>query len=198
MFAEPDLFSNAALSVADNGAFLVNLLVNDEIDDLELVTSMTGSGPDNPFESVANSRLGPLFIQLLVFLALLYAAIGIPFARLRDPQRRGRRSFVEHVETLGQRYAKARAARYAAGLYSGWALDRLRERVPGTSHSLHGLAQAIAARTGRDEAAVMRLLVEAHSLRENPGDGRSQGRAIGDLRIISELHDLLSRSGGAR
>ncbi|PRP91708.1 hypothetical protein ENSA5_52880 [Enhygromyxa salina] len=197
VFADPYMLTNAALLVADNGAFLVNLFRSAEVDEVEFVNGYTGAGADDPFESVRNAKLGALFLQLLLFLAVLYAAVGVPFARLRDPQRQRRRSFAEHVRTLGQRYAQARAARYVAGLYSAWALDRLRERLlPGSARGLLPLAQAIAARTGRDEGRVMQTLVQAHELRETAGHSTRGGP--GDLALMRELAQLLDETGGAR
>ena len=157
-----------------------------------------GGGADTPFESVQNSKLGWLFIQILVFLAVLYAAVGLPFARLRDGVTRKRRSFGEHVQTLGQRYAQAKAARYVASLYAGWALDRLRERsnTGASGGGLHALAVALAARTGRDEAHIMRLLVEANDLRNN-SDLSTRGSSA-DLELIRQLASLLEATGGAR
>lgn len=194
VFAEPDLLTNVGISVADNATFLINLLRSRDIDEVEFVNEYTGQGPDDPFESMGNAKLGGLFLQILLFLALLYAAVGIPFARLRDPERQARRSFVEHVRTLGQRYAQARASRYVAGLYSAWALDRLRERLLlGTTRGLHPLAQAIASRTGRDEGQVMQLLVAAHELREN--SSHSTRGSAADLELMRQLSKLLDEIG---
>jgi len=197
VFAEPDMLTNVGITVADNAAFLINLLASREIDEVEFVNAYTGAGPDDPFESVGNAKLGGLFLQILLFLALLYAAVGIPFARLRDLEQQARRSFVEHVRTLGQRYAQARAARYVAGLYSAWALDRLRDRVlPGNARGLHPLAQAIAARTGRDEASVMQLLVHAHDLRDN--SQHSTRGTPADLELMRLLAKLLDETSNTR
>lgn len=195
VFAEADLFMNAALVVGDNGAFLVNLFRSRDIDHVEFVDDMTGSGAQDPFDSMRESKLWAVFLQILLLLALLYAAVGIPFARLRDPDRRRRRSFVEHVETLGQRYAQNRAARHVAALYSAWAMDRLRERLqPAASSGLLPLAQAIAARTGRSEGEIMQLLVQAHELRDH--DGSSRGGPH-DLQLMRELSTLLDATRGA-
>lgn len=197
VFAESDLFTNAALLVADNGALLVNLFRESKIETVEFVDGYTGLGADNPFESVRNARLGALFIQMLVLLALLFLAVGIPFARLRDPPTRRRRAFAEHVRTLGQRYAQARAARYVASLYCAWALDRLRDRLrAGGAGGLHPLAVAIAARTGRSESAVMQILVEANDLREADVHLTRGGSA--DLQLMRALAELLSETGGVR
>lgn len=194
VFAEPDMLTNVGISVADNATFLINLLHSRDITEVEFVDRYTGAGADSPFESVGNAKLGGLFLQILLFLALLYAAVGIPFARLRDPKGQARRSFVEHVRTLGQRYAQARASRYVAGLYSAWALDRLRERLLlGSARGLHPLAQAIASRTGRDEASVMKLLLAAHEIRDN-SQHSTRGSAA-DLELMRQLGKLLDEIG---
>ncbi len=196
VFASPDLWTNASLAVGDNGALLVNLFRSHDITEVEFVDDFTGSGADNPLESVRDSKLWAVFLQILILLGLLYAAVGIPFARLRDPLQTRRRSFVEHVETLGQRYAQNRAARHVAALYSAWALDRMRERLQpgGATQGLFPLAQAIAARTGRSEGHVMQLLVQANDLRE-PSSGRG---TPADLQLMRELSTLLAETGSAR
>jgi hypothetical protein len=189
VFAESDMWTNAGLLVADNGACLVNLLRSAEVEQVEFVDAYTGAGAEDPFESVRKAKLGALFLQILLFLALLYAMVGLPFARLRDPPAQRRRAFVEHVRTLGQRYAQARAARYVAVHYCSWALDRLRARLqPGSARGLHPLAVAIAARTGRPEGEVMEILVEAHELRESsPFSNRGGSSELELMRRLSEL-----------
>lgn len=192
VFAEGDMWTNAGLLVADNGACLVNLLRSAEVEEVEFVDLYTGAGADDPFDSVRNAKLGALFLQILLFLALLYAMVGLPFARLRDPSQMRRRAFVEHVRTLGQRYAQARAARYVAVHYCGWALDRLRARLqPGSARGLHPLAVAIAARTGRPEGEVMQILVEAHELRESDAFASRGGPS--ELELMRRLSELLAQ-----
>lgn len=192
VFAESDMWTNAGLLVADNGACLVNLLRSAEVEEVEFVDSYTGAGADDPFESVRKAKLGALFLQILLFLALLYAMVGLPFARLRDPPQQRRRAFVEHVRTLGQRYAQARAARYVAVHYCSWALDRLRARLqPGSARGLHPLAVAIAARTGRLEGEIMQILVEAHELRE-AGELSNRG-GPSELELMRRLSELLAQ-----
>lgn len=192
VFAEADLFTNAGLLIADNGACLVNLLRGADVEQVEFVDSYTGAGAEDPFDTVAEAKLGALFLQIMLFLALLYAMVGLPFARLRDPPTQRRRAFVEHVRTLGQRYAQARATHYVAVHYCTWALDRLRARLqPGSARGLHPLAVAIAARTGRPEAEVMQILVEAHELRES---GLSAARGgPGELALMRRLSALLAQ-----
>jgi hypothetical protein len=192
VFAESDMWTNAGLLVADNGACLVNLLRSAEVDEVEFVDPYTGAGAEDPFESVRKAKLGALFLQILLFLALLYAMVGLPFARLRDPAEQRRRAFVEHVRTLGQRYAQARAAHYVAVHYCSWALDRLRARLqPGSARGLHTLAVAIAARTGRPEGEIMQILVEAHELRESNASSNRGGP--GELELMRRLSELLAQ-----
>jgi hypothetical protein len=192
VFAESDMWTNAGLLVEDNGACLVNLLRSAEIEEVEFVDFYTGAGADDPLESVREAKLGALFLQLLLFLALLYAMVGLPFARLRDPAEQRRRAFVEHVRTLGQRYAQARAAHYVAVHYCSWALDRLRARLqPGSARGLHTLAVAIAARTGRPEGEIMQILVEAHELRESNASSNRGGPS--ELELMRRLSELLAQ-----
>lgn len=203
VFAEPDLLRNAALLVERNAAALLALFQSLDVDRVEFLRIYSSrDAPDTPFESVRNAKLGALFLQVLLFLALLYAAVGIPFARLRDPPEQQRRSFVEHVRTLGMRYAQARAAHHVAALYSGWALDRLRARLqPGGRRSLHALAETIAARTGRSTADVMQILADAHNLREHATTideapaARTEARgSAGELALMRQLAALLDQT----
>lgn len=192
VFAESHMWTNAGLLVADNGACLVNLLRSADVEEVEFVDFYTGAGADDPLESVRKAKLGALFLQILLFLALLYAMVGLPFARLRDPPEQRRRAFVEHVRTLGQRYAQARAARFVAVHYCSWALDRLRARAqPGSARGLHPLAVAIAARTGRTEAEIMQILVEAHELRESGTVSNRGGPS--ELELMRRLSELLAQ-----
>jgi hypothetical protein len=199
VFADEMLFTNAALTVDDNARFVVDLLSQYDRD-VEVIDAWTGSGAQSPIESIAKSHLTPLVLQLLAFMALLYLWRGAAFARLKDPPARGRRAFVDHVHALALQYAKARASRHVLSAYAGWVLERLRDRVaPGSDRTLHGLAQAVAARTGRDEASVMRLLVEAHTMRESAAHASGVYTARRrDLEIMRELSALLSESKRSR
>lgn len=199
VFADPMLFENASMAVEDNAYFATDLLT-DFGGEIEIIDEWTGTGAQNPLQSIENSAMTPVILQLLAFMALLYLWRGIAFGRLRDPATRGRRAFVDHVHALALQYAKARASRHVLGMYTTWVLERLRDRVaPGTQRSLHGLAQAVAARTGRPEAEVMRLLVEAHSLRESSSHASGVYTARKhDLELMRELTRLLSASKRSR
>ena len=192
VFAESDMLTNAGLLIADNGACLINLLRSADVEELEFVNSYTGAGADNPVDSVRKAKLGAVFLQTLLFLALLYAMVGLPFARLRDPPAQRRRAFVEHVRTLGQRYAQSRAAHYVGVHYCTWALDRMRARLqPGSARGIHALAVAVAARTGRPETEVMQILVEAHELRESHVSAARGGAS--ELELMRRLSALLAQ-----
>ncbi len=195
VFADELLFTNASMAVEDNARFVVELMASFE-GDVEVIDEWTGTGAQTPLESIANSHLTPVVLQVLALMLLLYLWRGIAFARLRDPPAKSRRAFVDHVHALALQYAKARASRHVLSIYAGWVMERLRDRVaPGTGRSLHGLAQAIAARTGRDEGKVMRLLVEAHTVRESASHASGVYSARRrDLDLMRELTQLLALS----
>lgn len=199
VFADEFLFTNASMAVEDNAYFLVDLL-SEFGGDIELVDEWTGTGAQNPLQSIKNSRLTPVILQILAFMVLLYSWRGIAFGRLRDPITRGRRAFVDHVHALALQYAKARASRHVLATYSAWVIDQLRARLaPGTGKSLHRLAQAVAARTGQDEAEVMRVLVEAHSVRESSaGASGVYAARRHDLDLMRRLTKLLTLSTRTR
>lgn len=199
VFADEMLFSNAAMAVDDDARFVVDLM-SEYGRDIEVIDEWTGTGAQSPLASIANSHLTPVILQLLAFMTLLYLWRGVAFARLKDPPTRGRRAFVDHVHALALQYAKARASRHVLSAYAGWVLERLRHRVaPGSDRTLHGLAQAVAARTGRDESAVMRLLIEAHTMREGAAHASGVYTARRrDLEVMRELSSLLTESKRTR
>jgi hypothetical protein len=171
VFADDRLFCNAALAVGDNAAFLIGLFESMPFPrQIEIVDAWTGVGADTPFAAVEHANLVPVILQLFALLTLLYLWKGIPFARLRDPPAETRRAFADHARALGLAYGRARASKHVLGLYASWALDRLRERVQRSGRQgLLPLAEAIATRTGRTEAEVMRVLVDASGAREEAG-----------------------------
>jgi uncharacterized protein DUF4350/uncharacterized protein DUF4129 len=168
IFADDRLFTNAALTVPGNSMFLVKLFEAFPMSrEIEIADAWTGAGASTPFAAVAHAELLPVIVQLFLLLALLYLWKGMPFARLRDPPAETRRAFADHARALGLAYGRARASKHVLGLYASWALERLRERVQRSGRQgLIPLAEAIAARTGRPEADVMRVLVDAGSARE--------------------------------
>lgn len=216
IFADDALFSNIALTVGDNAAFHEQLFERlPPPREVELCDAWTGAGAATPFESVQRAELTPVIVQLFVLLGLLYLWKGVAFARLRDPPAETRRAFADHARALGLAYARARASRHVLGLYSVWALERLRERVHRSGRQgLIPLAEAIAARTGRSEAEIMRVLVDASSARDEaappssfrPRAGASARRsraarrdeAEADLILMRELSGFLTATGQRR
>jgi hypothetical protein len=189
-----DLLTNAALVVDENAYFWAGLLGHARV--VELVGPWTGGGASSPFQAVANTKLTPVLIQILLLLAVLYVSRGAHFGSPRDPPQQSRRVFAEHVRALGIVYAKAKASRLVLAAYAGWVIDRLRERLqPGTDGTLHALAHAVAQRTGRPEGDVMRILVEARTARDAMGRADSSPE---DLAVMRELEQLLLETGKTR
>jgi hypothetical protein len=210
VFADGALFTNVALAAGGNAAFLTQLFEHSPRP-IELADAWTGAGAATPLESVRRAELTPVVVQLFVLLALLYLWKGLPFARLRDPPVETRRAFADHARALGVGYARARASRHVLGLYSVWALERLRERVHRSGREgLIPLAEAIAARTGQSEAEVMRVLTDAAGAREEaapPSSFRPRGapaararrdEVAADLALMDELSRFLTATGQRR
>ncbi|MBX3183285.1 MAG: DUF4129 domain-containing protein [Polyangiaceae bacterium] len=188
------LLTNASMVSGDHAFVLLELLFGQPASVL-FVDAEEQVGEDSPLMAVAQGRLGPILLQLFALMALFYWLRGKHFGRPRALEVTRRRAFSEHVEALGTQYHKAGASRLALGMYAGWAIERLRERVlPGKGGSLSALAQAVAARSGRAEGDVLRVLVEgdsAHKALTAPGE------PVEDHRIMRELDGLLSEVGGS-
>ncbi len=216
VFADERYFTNASLATAANARFLVEMLrFPTASTEVELCDEWTGLGARTPLDSVQRAELTPVVVQLFVLMALLFLWKGRAFARLRDPPAAGRRAFADHARALGLAYGRARASRHVTGLYATWAMERLRERVHrGGRTGLIPLAEAIAARTGRTEAEVMRVLVEASGARDDtapPSSFRSTLRredtaparpgkdaVAADLALMGELSSFLGATGQRR
>jgi hypothetical protein len=188
LFPDDWLFVNASLPVADNAIFLEALLA-DLGGRVELVDAWAGAGADDPLESIRRTHLTPAVVQLLLLILALYLWRGVRFGRPRDPIPASRRAFVQHATAMGHQYGRARATGHAAAAYAGWVLERLRDRYPIAAGSgLHGLAQQVARRSGRDDTEVMRLLVEAHGAAESRAGVGSPGE---DLALVRDLGRLM-------
>jgi len=174
--------------------------------EVEICDIWTGAGAGSPLDSMRKARLTPVIAQLLALALLFLVWKGAHFGLPRDPPARNRRAFADHVRALGNIYARAKASEHALGNFSAWAIERLRERFyRGTRSGLSPLAEAIAARTGRSENEVLRVLVEAQSARESSGPPSSfrspyhphvkpPARGAGeerDLQMIRTLFDFL-------
>lgn len=206
VFADDRLFTNGGLMLRDNPELLVRFLKDLGARDIELVDGLLDLGADTPADTIANTHLTPVILQILALLAILFFWRGVRFGRPHDPPTRSRRHFSEHIEALGTHYARARASRHAVRIYAGWALERLREKTQSTrTPGLYPVAQAIAGRTGDDENRVMETLVEASSLQGDGGDPRIAysrkaiaSANIDDLKLMQDLARLVRLVGGPR
>lgn len=188
VFADGQLFTNLALAFAANAEFVATLLMTWKLD-IELCDHLTGAGAANPLEAVQHAELLPVLGQLLFLFVLLLLHKGIAFGTLSDPPERRRRAFVDHVTALGHVYARARVAEHAAANLGAWALGRLREYTRGSRSDLASLSAAIAARTGGDQAAVLRVLSTAQERRA--GSLPQVERPAHYLQLMHELLSLL-------
>lgn len=209
--ADDRLLQNGALAIPDNGEYLARLVTMLERDAVQIVEgevrALSGGGgaggASDPFDAVARAKLTAPILQLFALVLLLYLWRGAHFGRPQDPPPPSRRRFEQHVEALARLYARAEARRYALRLYSGWALGRIQERFGGgggegavRGRGLHALAKRIAARTGKDETEIMRLLAEAQHARDSENDD-DRGDAE-DMRVLRELGGLIEHTRGQR
>jgi hypothetical protein len=194
VLADDGLFQNASLLVPDNARLLAELL-REGGRRIDVAGDFTGLVAPNPVASVGRGELAPALLQLAALALIFFACRGAHFGRPLDPRPASRRAFVEHVRALGLIYGRARASRHALESYGGYALERLRERLHlGGRKSLQGVAEAVAARTGRPFAEVLRPLVEAHP--GAPG-GKPAPFAPEDLATLREIATLLAATGGS-
>ncbi len=193
VLADDLLFTNAALSFEGNPEAVVILLQSFDADEVQFVDAWASVGSDSPADSISHAHLTAAIVQLLVLILALYLWRGARFGRGRDPVRQSRRAFVQHAVAMGRQYEKARAATFAAGLFSTWVLERLRNRFSSAATAgLLGLAQQVARVSGRDETDVMRLLVAAHGAIESR---LSPGGSGEDLALIRDLGRLMRDIG---
>lgn len=204
VFADDRLFLNGGMMLGDNPRFVAQFFTDLTTGPIDMVDSMLELGSDSPAETISNSNLTATFLQLLALIALLYFSRGVRFGAPRDPPTRSRRHYTEHIEALGQHYARARASRHALRQYSAWALERLRDKtLTARQPGLYALAQAIAGRTGDDETKIMQLLVEATGIRDDESGSTTTTRprphtVAEDLRLMQELARLVRLVGGPR
>lgn len=189
--AEPEYFGNAALSVGDNAFFVLGLL-EDPGFTVEFVGPWTGSGAETPFAAIKGAGLWPAMLHLLALGLLLLIRQGAAFGVRRDPPSVRRRAFVDHVRALGAAYRRTRATQWVLANYGAWAADKLRERTaPGEGAGLFALASAVSQRSGKSEAEVVSLLLEARQAGES-----NERETAGDLPALEELEKLVFPSGG--
>jgi hypothetical protein len=193
LIADDHMFTNAALAFEGNPEMLVLNLESLDANRVEFVDAWASKGADTPADSISHTHLTAAIVQLLLLIVALYLWRGARFGRGRDPVRQSRRAFVQHAVAMGRQYEKARAATFAAGLFSAWVLERLRNRFSSAATAgLLGLAQEVARVSGRDETDVMRLLVAAHGAVESR---LSPGGTGEDLALIRDLGRLMRDIG---
>ncbi|MEZ4448549.1 MAG: DUF4350 domain-containing protein [Nannocystaceae bacterium] len=191
--ADGRLFTNMSLAFEDDPRRTLDLLGDDG--PIELVDALINIGAERPADALANLKVLPLILHLLLGVLVFFLARGVAFGLLRDPPARSRRRFADHLEALGQVYARARATRHAVRLYAAWALDRLRERTAvDRKAGILPLAQAVAARTGAREEEILETLYEAAALRSEDPDAPTPD----DIPLMRRLARLLDAFGAQR
>lgn len=192
--ADRDLFSNGAMAVPANARLAVALAREVAGDGGTLAYAAIGptKPAETPAESLGRAGLWALMVQALLVVALVFWGKGAAFGTLRDRSQRKRREFREHVAALGVQLSRRHGSRLAAGLYAGYALDRLWQRTgrEAVRHDPASLARVLAPRLGEDEAELRRLLEHADDVRRHPDGVASPER---DLALIRRLGELLAR-----
>lgn len=143
LFSDRDLFTNASLTRADNQAFVLALvemaangskkvLLLDQLDEW-VVSGRGNSKSQNPIAQLKASKGLPLLTQLMLFVAVLFIALGAAFGILRDRPETSHKAFVEHVEAIGRHYARThqRGRLHVAGALAKLVVMRNRDRVRG-------------------------------------------------------------------
>lgn len=160
VFADDRWFMNIALAVDDNASFLLSFFgaAHHRVHVLDGRTSM---GANTPIDSITQSHMWPVILQLFLLLGFAILWRGSSFGTRRDAKVEQRRAFADHVRALGLAYARSGASRHVLGIYAGWAIERLRERLPREGRrGLSGLAEALAVRSGKSTGEVMSALVD--------------------------------------
>jgi hypothetical protein len=174
-FSDPDLLTNGALILPDNRTFLggspwvgVDLALWRLADRprLELATVAGPAGGANPFSAMADARLLPLVLQLLLVLAVAALWRGWPFAPLRDPPSEGRLAFADHARALGRRFLRAGATRHVASAQARLWMGRLGPVALRAAAERHGYPPEAA----RALVARVRALAEAPEGPDTPED----------------------------
>jgi hypothetical protein len=215
VIADDGLFKNVAMTAGDNAAYVVELIGHLGSKDIEVWdaytsygSSSSARGASSPLESLKESKLAPVLLHLLALVVLYIVYRGTRFGTPNDPKAASRRAFSDHARALGQAYARAKASRHALGLYTVWAIERLRDRFGGArQRGLAPLAEAVAQRTGEDPAQVAQVLSEATAARDEvaPPSSFRPGAAVlpapetgprRDFWIMQKLEGYLAASHG--
>jgi len=179
LFAGGSLLHNAAMIPPQNRAFLADVLRTPDApwfvpDDAKVSLALTvAEGDTSPLRALANLRLLPFVLQVLLTWALLALSRGVHFAAPRDPPDATRRAFSEHARALGLGWMGAGGRRYAASAYARLWTQRLDQDA---------LVRA-ATRRGRSEDDATRLADEVARLAASPEAAETGEEA----RIVEEL-----------
>jgi hypothetical protein len=133
LVSDAALLRNAALISAANRQFLTDLPEFGAVDGFWSVRPTrrlalalaVGRADDNPFRSIANLRLLPFVLHLLLLWGLAAWWRGMPFATPREPLAAGRRAFAEHARALGRGWMAAGGVRHAASAFAKLWIGRL-------------------------------------------------------------------------
>ena len=203
------LLTNASLTRPENAAFVAaffasvagpakKVVLLDRLD-----SSMGTGGDDDPDRNrlfVASNML-PFLVQSLVLLLLLLVALGAAFGPLRDQVVTQHKAFVEHVEALGQHYARSgrRGLTHSAHSLARLVVNQNRERVrAGTAGGWGALVRDLAEKHDlpeEDVRAALRLGVEGTTELGTPSPSDPPPHSE---QILRTLNVLLSGRDGHR
>jgi hypothetical protein len=124
--SDPRVLWNVAMVHPDNRAFLSGLLLSGRRaglwhlpKDARVVLALISvSGQAPPTGPLANAKLQPFVLQLLVLWGIVVAWRGWRMGPLRDPEVAGRDAFVLHVHALARRWGSVGGTRVAASAYA--------------------------------------------------------------------------------
>jgi hypothetical protein len=129
--ASDELLTNAALVRHGNAAAMTALLARLGRNDVLVAEPDDGvAPPSSPFSSLVRAGLGLGLVHALVAAAIVLLAAGARLTRPRQSSPPARRAFVEHVRAVGGLYERTSNAGHALGVYSRFAEERLRTRMP--------------------------------------------------------------------
>jgi uncharacterized protein DUF4350 len=129
--ATDELMTNVGLARSGNAAAMIAIFSN--ADRIELRVAQEDDGvapPSTPIAALSHAGLGVGLVHALVASLVLFFAVGVRLARPRPSPPPRCRAFAEHVEAVGSLYARARAAPHALAVYTRFAEERLRARMP--------------------------------------------------------------------
>src|SRR5262249_1727899 len=102
VFADEHFLSNAPLSRTDHPRLALALFRSPAT--VEVVDRWITASAADPYRAIANSGLGPLLVQGLLWMLLWALARGLSFGARPEPGEAPRTAFSEHVRALGQLY----------------------------------------------------------------------------------------------